>query len=565
MLMKLGEMLIDKGLITKKDLDHALEIQKSNDKLLGHILINLKLVTEEQLLSILSEQLKIPFKRLNEVAVDEDLLKKIPIPFMEEYKFVPIGVEQGNLLTIASPNPINAALKDNMRVYFGFNIDPLLTPTKDVLDFITDHKVKEELQVKNKEDFSDSEIMISKIKQDDNVKDNPDSVKEFFSNIYQEGLKRKANFIYLEKRKEDFHLLYKTNERLEEDSLPKEIGQLYPKLTLFIKNNCSLIASKDALKQYLLIEVIGDKKIKLKMCIIPTLIGENIFIEVLIDYPPVQIENLINNQRDMKFIKNILEERKGLIIISGPINSVQEDTLYSILKGLNITRNKIVLLEYTSKYELVGIDQIQMSQLGELSLPQVLKDVISYEPDILATSESFTPELIKLLTNFVVSKRLAICTLQAQDSFDALNIILESGVNLRKLETVPIVFISQILIRQICPRCKEECEKSTQDLIIKQLLIHKDKFSIEAGQLNGEKIFTGRGCTYCNFSGYSEKIPICEVLKIENKLKEACLNKAPLDQLRYLARQEGMQTLNERIVEKLLDGVTTLEEVERII
>ncbi|MFH0926756.1 MAG: ATPase, T2SS/T4P/T4SS family [bacterium] len=563
MLMRLGEMLIEKGLISNDDLNYALQIQRESDKLLGQVLIELNLVTEEQLLNTVAEQLNIPFEKLNEIMIDKELLNKIPFTFMEEYKFIPIKVERDNLLTIASPNPIDTALIDNMRLYFGFNINPLLTSTKDVLDFIAIHKPKENLSIKKEEALLEPEVIIKKVKQEEPGKNDPDLIKELFAKICQDGLKRKADFIYLERHKDAFHLRYKTSKGLEEGNLEEERRELYLSLTSFIKYNSIPIKLRGALKQYLMTEEIDNKRINLRICIIPTIDGEDIFIELLIDSPLPELENLFNNQKDIRLIKDIIEEKKGLFIISGPGNSAREFTLYSILKSLNTTKNEIILLGH-SRYELPGINQIELSQPGEVALTQFVRDITRYEPDILVVTEPSPPELLRLLLNFTYKKRLALSILDAEDNLDAVNIFLESGLNLYKLEDTPILFISQIFVRRICPHCKEECDLSTQDLIREWLLANKDSFQIRDEQLKGKRFFIGRGCTYCNFSGYSDRMPIYEVLRLENKLRDAWLNKSSLGQLRAIVRGEGMKTFDEGIIEKLLDGVTTWEEVRRI-
>ncbi|MFH0926613.1 MAG: ATPase, T2SS/T4P/T4SS family [bacterium] len=571
MLTRLGDMLVERGMLSHKDLEYALERQKAehSNKLLGQILVELKLIKEEQLLSILSEQLGIPFKYSDELSIDEELLSKIPLSFIEEYRFIPISLD-GNVLSIASPNPVDPALIDNLRLYFGYDMNPILITSQTVLEFISSHKGHEaegQIVQEVREEKAQHASIIANVKSNPEDKGETDGllIKDFFYKICQEALRRKATFIYFKKYKEDICLYYKSNNRFERSELKDELKQEYAKMVSFIKCTSRNITGKSKFKQYIMSEEIMGTKVKIKILIIPILEGESILMELIVDHFIPELDSLIYRQKELNLIKTAIDGKTGLIIIAGPAYSHQIDTLYSILKQMNTVKNKILLLESISQSELPGIDQIELTLLGggAVSIEEI-RELSRCEPDVLAASVFSPPDMIKVLTEFSTKKHLAMGILESKDALDAVNVILDMGVNLYKLQKINIVIVAQRIILKICSHCREECDARTNESIIEQLIKLKGKIDMDINPAN-KKFFKAKGCEHCNHSGYSDNLPVYEVLKLNDALIQAVTDRLPMDDLKNIAGKSGFKSMIENAVEDLCNGVTTFEEIQHLL
>ena len=570
-MLKLGELLIRRGILTQTQLDMALSEHHRSGELLGKALIRLGFISEEQLLTTLAEQLAIPFvPSLKDRKIAEDMIQKVPARFVWHYKFMPLALT-GNTLTIAVSNPLDVWPTEDIKFHLGFEVEVVLAVEEEIMATIKKYYGMGAAIV---EDILDKEraLPAAHPKPADEgigsitVLDSPEkmaqdaSVVKLVNQLLAEAIQSRATDIHIEPFRDRVKVRYRIDGVLYEVPVPETIRQLHLAITSRIK----IISNMDIVERRLPQDgrakvKLAEQDVDLRISIIPTLYGENLVIRILPTNMLFDMKELGMSAQDMKLIQEYIEKPHGIIFLTGPTGSGKTTTLYSFLSKLNKPNVKIITIEDPIEYELIGITQLQVNAKIGLTFASALRNLLRHDPDVMMVGEVRDLETAELAIRTALTGHLVFSTLHTNDAASGVTRLLDMGMEPYLVASSVQVFIAQRLVRTVCPDCKEKVALQEVMKDVKET----PKESIEVIE-KPEYIFKGKGCDACKFTGYRGRIAIYEILPINEAIRQMIVDKASVTQIKKTAIKAGMRSLSREGWAKISAGLTTPEEVMRV-
>ncbi len=570
MLIKIGQMLIKKGLITPEQLEAGIEQQRKTGQLLGAILIKNNFLSEEDFLKTFSEQLGIPYVRLKDFSIDLTAIKSIPAKFAWHYKVIPLKFENDKLV-VATSYPLK--LFDDLRLFLGHDIKPLLALKKEVEEAINEYygigaETVEGILAKSSTQLKDLEVSKASAKIDDIEKLAEDaSVVKLVNQILLEAYQKRATDIHIEPFQDKMNIRYRIDGVLYNANVPENIEYFYPAITSRIKIMSKLnIVERRLPQDGRAIVKIGEEKLDLRISIIPTRYGEGVVIRILPSNMLLSLEKLGLNTEDLKTLKKVIKKPHGIILVTGPTGSGKTTTLYTCLNEIKSTENKIITIEDPVEYEMEDISQIQILPEIGFTFAQGLRNILRHDPDIIMVGEIRDFETAELAIRSALTGHLIFSTLHTNDAAGGTVRLMNMGIESYLITSSVEAFIAQRLVRLICQQCKEQDANIPAD--IREMIFNdmsKNNMPLPAGiTKEGIRFYRGKGCKACNFTGFKGRNAIYEILIVDKNIRELILKKAPPEAIRDSAIASGMKTLRLAGWQKVIEGVTTPEEVMRV-
>lgn len=556
---RLGEMLVEGGWITDQQLEKALTQQKTTGELLGIILVKDKYLSEEQLLDILSQKFKIPRITREDVEVDPEAVKKVPAKFVFHYKIMPINFEkETNTLTVAQPYFLGSL--EDIKVFLGCKVEPVFATEREISDMIDKYyavgseTVEDIIAAGPKEDSE-------KIKVTDEVEDieklaEDASIVRLVNQIILDANSKRATDIHVEPFRGKTSIRYRIDGMLYDAHIPQNIGNFFQAIVSRIKIMANLnIVERRLPQDGRAVIRIGSEEFDLRISVLPTLEAESIVIRILPTKMLFSLEKLGLEPEELKILEDLLKKPHGIIFVSGPTGSGKTTTLYASLKKIKNMTNKIITLEDPIEYELSGITQVQMfSEIG-LTFAKGLRSVLRHDPDIIMIGEVRDFETAELAVRAALTGHLIFSTIHTNSAAGGVSRLIDIGVEPFLLASSAEAFIAQRLIRLICPHCKEE-DQSVTDEIKKEI-----KREIGASR---PKFYKGKGCQNCNFTGFMGRSAIYEILLVNKEMRDLILKRASAEEIKTKAIKTGMRSLRLGGWEKVVEGITSVDEVMRV-
>jgi type II secretory ATPase GspE/PulE/Tfp pilus assembly ATPase PilB-like protein len=566
-MLKLGELLIKRGVLSEKQLDVALREHEKSGELLGKALIRLGFITEEQLLVTLAEQLSIQYvPSLKNRKISDAVIKAVPARFVWHYKFMPLSLVE-NLLTIAVSNPLDVWPTEDIKFHLGFDVEVVLTPDAEIMAAIRTYYgvgaalVEDILNKDSKEEPS------KKFEEQGGVTvlDTPEkhaqdaSVVKLVNQLVAEAIQARATDIHIEPYRDRVKVRYRIDGILYDIPVPETIKQLHSAITSRIK----IISQMDIVERRLPQDgrtkvKLGEMDVDLRISIIPTLYGENMVIRILPTQMLFSMKDLGLSEKDLGTIGELLKKPHGIVFLTGPTGSGKTTTLYSFLSYLNRPPVKIITVEDPIEYELTGVTQLQVNPRIGLSFAGALRNLLRHDPDIMMVGEVRDLETAELAIRTALTGHLVFSTLHTNDASSGITRLLDMGLEPYLVASSVQAFIAQRLVRTICTDCKEKIplkEEVSLNKIVEKTHEHIEKPA---------HVFHGRGCETCKFTGYRGRVAIYEILVINEDIRQMVIDKASASQIKQKAIAMGVKTLLREGWEKIREGVTTPEEVMRV-
>ncbi len=570
-MLKLGELLIRRDILTQAQLDMALGEHNRTGELLGRALIRLGFISEEQLLTTLAEQLAIPFvPSLRERAVAPDVIQRVPARFVWHYKFMPLALT-GNTLTIAVSNPLDVWPTEDIKFHLGFEVEVVLAVEEEIMATIKKYygmgaALVEDILDKDKKGpgapARPPEDGIGSI----TVLDSPEkmaqdaSVVKLVNQLFAEAIQSRATDIHIEPFRDRVKVRYRIDGILYEVPVPDTIRQLHLAITSRIK----IIANMDIVERRLPQDgrakvKLGEQDVDLRISIIPTLYGENLVIRILPTNMLFDMKELGMSAQDTRLVEEYIEKPHGIIFLTGPTGSGKTTTLYSFLSRLNKPNVKIITVEDPIEYELIGITQLQVNAKIGLTFASALRNLLRHDPDVMMVGEVRDLETAELAIRTALTGHLVFSTLHTNDAPSGVTRLLDMGMEPYLVASSVQIFIAQRLVRTVCQDCKEK-------VALKEVM--KDikgspRETVEVIE-KPEYIFRGKGCDACKFTGYRGRMAIYEILPINEAIREMIVDKVSATQIKKKAIEAGMRSLTREGWAKIAAGLTTPEEVMRV-
>ena len=561
--LRLGEILLQEGIITSSQLEKAISLQKQEGGRLGEIFLKLRMVSEEQLVVAIGKQLGIPYFSLGtgmlKPAIDQNLEELVAADLARKNLILPLS-RTLNSLTVAMTDPLDLILIDNLKKLTGCQINPVIATKSDIAKAIEEYygrfsffreavaatyEINPTTGITEAEESRVTEEELSLDKIIARAEEAP--VVKLVDLIIRQAIDERASDIHLEPFKDKLTLRYRIDGKLYE--IPPPARQLHLPIISRIKILCKLDIAEKRLPQDGSFTVkLEDRVIDLRVSTIPTIYGEKMVLRIL------DKTSMLFDLTQMGFEPNQLEEIRrcmkmpyGLILFTGPTGSGKTTTLYSILSEIKGPSKNILTIEDPVEYHVEGINQVQVKPEIGLNFPAALRSFLRQDPDIMFVGEIRDLETAQICIRSALTGHLVFSTLHTNDAPSAVNRLLDIGVEPFLITPSLALIVAQRLVRRLCLECKEAYEPTEEQL--------------GGVELKTELIYRPRGCPKCNQIGYRGRICIAEVLVVNDDLRRLISEHAPYEKIREMAYSSGMHNLYMSGLKKVENGITSLEEV----
>jgi type IV pilus assembly protein PilB len=562
---RIGQIFVDMGFVTDEQRDMLLEEQQQRPgTLLGKIALELNLLTEEQLMQALSEQMGMQVVELGDITIPADVLGRVTESMAQLYRVIPIQFE-GNKLTVATCDPQNITIQDELRSLLGHEIkvviagetdlkktmDRYYASDKDTIVTIVD-EIESDAKLKKNLELADS----GKPMELADVEALADSapVRKLLNMVLLLAIKDHASDVHFEPFEDEFRIRIKADGVLFEMVPPPR--HLAFAITTRIKVMANLDIAERRLPQDGRIELtVGGHPVDIRVSVLPTMFGESVVMRIL-DRSVVSL-NLNKVGMDpptIKEFREVIGRPNGIVLVTGPTGSGKTTTLYSALTELNSMEDKLITTEDPVEYDIDGIIQIPIDHEIGVTFAACLRAILRQDPDIILVGEIRDLETAEIAVQASLTGHMVFSTLHTNDAPSTVTRMKDMGVPTFLITATVEAILAQRLVRRICSQCREETTPS-EDLIL--------DLGMTVEQFSGKKLYKGRGCEVCNNTGYKGRVGLFELMIINDDIRDLVMNNASIDDLRKAAQKNGMVSLREAGLKFAFEGTTTLDEVVR--
>jgi len=548
---KLGERLVSMGIITPDQLELALKEQKRTGKYLGEVINSLGFATQESVQTALAMQSGVSYVNLKDYLIDLDTIRLVPESFARENLLIPLSVE-GDTLSVAMANVFDLPTIDALQQMTGYFIDVKAASETDIQHAIDQYYGK----AQSLEEIIQEAVKIAESEGGPGLGEDIGAapIIRLVDHLIIDGLKQRATDIHLEPELQVVRTRYRIDGILRQGiSLPKILqSALITRIKIMSGIN---IAENRIPQDGRVLFHMGKRNIDLRISTMPTIHGEDIVIRIL------DKEKLILGLDKLGFSPEHVESYRyhvnrphGIILITGPTGSGKTTTLYSTLSYINNLEKSILTLEDPVEYELTVIRQTQINPKAGLTFANGLRSILRHDPDIIFIGEMRDAETADMAIRSALTGHLVLSTLHTNDAIGSIPRLLNMGVEPFLLASALIAVVAQRLVRVICPNCKEPY--TPEKRLLKRFGIPPD---------SGITLYHGKGCPTCGNTGFWGRIGIFEILSISSDIETMIMEKKDSQVIKEAALSEGFVTMEQDGIRKAKAGITTLEEVERVV
>ena len=590
---RLGELLIKRNYITPEQLKKASDEQKLKGGRLESNLVRLGYIKEDELLSFLSAQYRVPSVKISKMEINPNVIKLVPSSVSKKYFIIPIN-RVGPKLTLAMADPSNIVVIDEIKFMTGFNVEPVVASETEIIDAVkkyyggggsvaglgtvnfqsndfdldddknntANEGIMLDDDVVDVDDFDklvhgavDNVEVVEADQGSDESIDMQGPIIKIVNGILIKAIKLGASDIHFEPYERTFRVRYRIDGVLRRDmALPIQIKNA---MTSRLKIMAKLDIAEKRLPQ--------DGRIKLRMgkgremdfrvSSIPVLYGEKVVLRLL-DKSALQLDmtKLGFEDSSLADLKAAIHRPVGMILVTGPTGSGKTTTLYSALSELNKESENIITAEDPIEYNFMGINQVQMHEEIGLTFASSLRSFLRQDPDIIMVGEIRDFETAQIAVQAALTGHLVLSTVHTNDAPGTISRLIDMGIEPFLISSAIILILAQRLIRKVCMECREAVKVHPQLLI---------DVGVPPDEVKSFPVYKGKGCSLCNNTGYKGRVGLYEVMPMKEELKELVLSRASTSEIKKEAIRLGMKTLRQSGIAKIKEGVTTIEEVLR--
>ncbi|QDU46437.1 Type II/IV secretion system protein [Symmachiella dynata] len=558
---RLGQILVDLGYLTEDQLWDVLEEQKqSPGEIIGRVAVRMGLVTEDQISEALAEQWGMQVINLPETNIPAKVLELVPETMASIYKILPVALVD-NTLTVAMADPQNVGALDDLRNFLGYDVRGAVSSVEHVEEAINRYYADKQDSIEDViGELEGGEL--SDAKMSDQVFDlasveelqDAAPIRKLINMVLLLAIKDQASDIHFEPFEDEFKVRVRADGVLYEMVPPPR--HLASAIVSRIKVMAELDITERRMPQDGRIELnVGGNSVDLRVSVLPTMFGESVVMRVL-DRTVVQLDlNKIGMDAGIltKF-REVIRRPNGIVLVTGPTGSGKTTTLYSALNELNDIGTKIITTEDPIEYDIDGLVQIPINPDIDVTFATVLRAILRHDPDLILVGEIRDYETGEIAVQSALTGHLVFSTLHTNDAPTAITRLRDMGVPPFLITATVEAVLAQRLVRRICTECRTQFEPSDELLMELQIPIET------ARKYN---FYYGKGCARCNNTGYKGRVGLYELMDINDDMRDLIVADASIDDLRILARSQGMTTLREAGLKLIFDGLTTIDEVVR--
>jgi type IV pilus assembly protein PilB len=550
---RLGDTLLDQGLLTEEELATALEEQLRTGERLGRTLVRLALLSESEVADALSKHLGIKRVDFSELYLSAEVVDLVPATFIMTRHVLPLEVQNGSLL-VAMVDPLDITVIDDLQRLTGKMVQPVVATEEEIIDAFQ----------RTRNISQSARELISRYKEEEAVAQEMDRLEylgdapgvKLANLILEQAIKQKASDVHFEPHERGMRVRYRI------DGLLRSITEIPRHLRNDVNSRVKIMAGMDITErrkpQDGRIQMTADRvEVDMRVSSLPTVHGEKIVARILQKSSSlVKLEDFGFSPLDQRRIRRMLQLNQGLLLVTGPTGSGKSTTLFSFLNSLNSPEKNIVTVEDPVEYRLDGVNHVQVNPKVGLTFATGLRTVLRQDPDVIMVGEIRDEETGEIAVRSALTGHLVLSTLHTNSAVATISRLLNMNMESYILSSTIIGIVAQRLVRTICPDCKEPVE-----LTDPVMLRYIESLGIEVPKT----VYRGAGCPICKNTGYRGRTAVAEVLVFNKEMRDAVERSASEAELWDIALRAGMKTLQRAAIDKLIEGVTTPEEIIRTV
>lgn len=547
---RLGELLVESGKITQDQLEKALLVHKRSGERLGRVLVQQGVVTENGLLEVLVRGLGISLVDLSATPPDKEAVRLIPMSLAERHGVIPLR-KKGNRLTVAMIDPTNFFAIDDLRMVTHCEIEPAMAAEADILRAIdqsygVSDLVEKSVNQLNKEEYTYTSEL-------ETAEDAP--VINIVNSLISQSIKNGASDIHMEPMEKGLRVRFRIDGVLREmTSFPKHAqGAILSRIKII--SNMDIAEKRVPQDGRIQVQEAG-RSVDVRVSSLPTLYGEKIVMRILDQKGIItDLNSLGFSAENLQKYQKMYQHNYGMILITGPTGSGKTTTLHATLTELNSPAKNIITVEDPVEYRLHGINQVQVNPKAGLTFANGLRSILRQDPNIIMVGEIRDKETAEIAIRAALTGHLVLSTLHTNDAAGAVTRLVDMGIEPFLVASSVLGAMGQRLVRKICPDCREAYvpEADSPECLLA---------SETADQC--ATLYHGAGCMHCGNTGYRGRMSVHEVMPMTNHLRELVTHRVSASELAKVAAAEGMKSMYQDGMEKVRQGLTTVEEVLRV-
>ncbi len=557
---RVGDVFVEMGLLTQEQIDQLLAEQGTSHLRIGDIALARGWVTKNDLMDALSRRLGVQYLDLGSIKLDPVASDLISEKDARRYSAIPVSFVDEHTLLVAMADPSNIVAIDDLRILTGFDIEPAITSGEDIVAMLgkmkrTDEQISEHLGVRGQQE---DEPTLDELR---DIREQVDAapVVKLVNGVLARAADEGASDVHFEPQAKELLI------RFRHDGVLHEIMTIPKRLQAGVISRLKIMADLDIAERRVPQDgriglTVGGRPIDMRVASLPTVYGEKIVIRLL-DRSNVmlRLEELGFSDAALTRYKRSFMKPYGAVLVTGPTGSGKSTTLYATLNILNTPEKNVITVEDPVEYRLVGINQVQINPKAGLTFASGLRSILRCDPDIIMVGEIRDRETALIAIESALTGHLVLSTLHTNNAPGALSRLTEMGVEPFLTASAVDCVIAQRLVRRLCEQCREEY-RPTQEML------QRLEFPEEAIE-NWKDItlYRATGCTRCNTTGYKGRLGIYEIMPVTEAIERLIVERKSADEIGRVAHAEGMFTLREDGLERVLQGLTSIEEISRVI
>ena len=552
--VRLGDLLVQKGIITEEQLSEALKQQKEKKLMLGEMIVSMGFASQSQINDVLCEHLNIDFVDMREEEPDPQVLSLLDESIMRKYTLVPLRHDNNNAgaLQVAMADPMNILAMDDINIITGMQVVPILANAQDINAFLDKAFGQQQAQnivelYKREQGDNNKEAEKENNARREEIENAP--IVVLINNIIEQAVRQRASDIHIEPMEKTVRVRYRIDGNLKE--IMKYDNALLGAITTRLKIMSGMdISEKRKPQDGRITTTVDRREYDIRVSNLPTVYGEKVVMRIASKEGfNVDISKLGLTERDRKVFQDILRNPHGIILVTGPTGSGKSTTLYTALSELNTEDVNIITVEDPVEANIDGINQVQVNTKANLTFASALRSILRQDPDIIMIGEIRDSETAEIAVRASITGHLVVSTLHTNSTASSVARLEDMGVESYLIADSMVGIIAQRLVRRLC-ECKKPKEATVEE---KQLLgVDTDKSCT---------IYEPCGCKLCNNTGYYGRMGIYEIMKISPAIKRLISKNADAEDIKNQAVKEGMNTLKIAAANGVKEGITSIAEM----
>ena len=554
--VRIGDILLQRGIIDQNQLNRALSEQKSKGVMLGEMLVELDYISQENLNNVLCEHLNIEFIDIRTVEIEDKFLHLLDEKTMRKYTIVPLGYERNNMsvIKVAMADPMNIIAMDDINMITGKQVLPMLANAVQIKALLD--KIFGKQQAQNIAELYKKELGVQEVESEEEKarKEDVESapIVQLVNNVIEQAVRQRASDIHIEPFERFVRVRYRVDGSLFESITYDRslLGAMIARLKIMSGMD---ISERRKPQDGRITLMVDNKEYDIRVSNLPTVYGEKVVMRLASKEGfKKEKKDLGLTEKDLKKFDTILKNPHGIILVTGPTGSGKSTTLYTALSSLNSEDVNIITVEDPVEANIDGINQVQVNNKADMTFANALRSILRQDPDIIMIGEIRDTETAQIAVRASITGHLVVSTLHTNSTASSISRLQDMGIEPYLISDSLVGVIAQRLVRRLCI-CKTP-----------QIATEEEKYELGIDPEEEFTLYVPCGCKLCNNTGYLGRIGIYEIMTITPKIKNLITNSASAEEIRDMAVEEGMNTLKAAAADYVRNGVTTVSEMVKV-